>query len=303
MSDVKDIQKTNSLSVFLDAHSIRTSPFSKNTSGERAYARAERIVAALFLLTNHFNQSEQLRTSLRKNGMGLLSSILSLRAGIRSSGADLVESALALIRELISLVRMSTIAGYISTQNAGEVIQALDDLGLLLVASQRSNLSETVILTRDDLTPRAAEFEVSSARARPHVERKPSTFPTPQGMTPGGSEKSTRILRQEHGTLKVLGKGQNSETGKDGEKNIKSENTDTQRTNADVPSTPRYSNSRSQEVLEILRVSGKLGIKDIYSNMPGCSEKMIQRELARMVSQGQVKKVGAKRWSTYELVR
>ena len=226
-------------------------------------------MAALFLLTNHFSSSEQLRTSFRKNRTELLSSILSLRTGIRSSGADLVESALALIRELISLVRMSAIAGYISIQNAGEVIQALDDLGSLLVVSQRSDLSETVVLAREDLMPRAVEPDTFVLKTRSQVERK----------------------------------GQEPSDLKDTEKDTKNSDMDTQRTSYSTSSYSRHSHGRSQEVLEILRIRGKLGIKDIYSNMPGYSEKMIQRELARLVRNGLVQKQGEKRWSIYEIVR
>jgi hypothetical protein len=60
--------------------------------------------------------------------------------------------------------------------------------------------------------------------------------------------------------------------------------------------------TRSQAILEILRTQGELGIRDIASNLPEYSEKMIQRELAELVSQGRVKKAGLKRWSRYTYI-
>lgn len=269
MSDITDTKKTSALSSFLDVHGIKTSPFAKNTSGERAYGRAERIVAALFLLTNHFSHLEQIRASLREKGVALLTAILSLRAGLRSSGADLVESAQALIRELISLMRMSAIAGYISLQNAGEVIQALDDLGSLLVVSQRSGLSETILLTHEDLVPSPGDGSAS-------IKQK-----TQKGQTtPPAAIKDVT-----------------------GQKTYVGFQTDTKSTKKQTLYRTSSTKARSQEVLEILRLNGRLGIKDIYSNMPGSSEKMVQRELAHLVSKGQVKKFGEKRWSTYEIVQ
>src|SRR3989338_900392 len=275
MSDIKDTQKTNALSSFLDVQLIKTSPFLNNTSGERAYVRAERIVAAIFLLTNHFNYTDQIRESLRGKGMGLLSSILGLRSGLRSSGADLVQSVQATVRELISLMRMSAVAGYISTQNASEVIQALDDLGSLLVASQRSDLSESVVLRREDLIPKIPEINQP-------LQQK---------------ERVNAIEGQE----KIISPIQTAETKT--EILLQNKEKDLQKTENKISYRTQSTKARSQEVMEILKLNGRLGIKDIYSNMPECSEKMIQRELALLVSKGQVKKFGAKRWSLYELVK
>jgi len=60
---------------------------------------------------------------------------------------------------------------------------------------------------------------------------------------------------------------------------------------------------RAQAVLEILKSQGTIGIRDIASNFPEYSEKMIQRELARLIALGRVKKIGFKRWSKYSFVQ
>ena len=58
---------------------------------------------------------------------------------------------------------------------------------------------------------------------------------------------------------------------------------------------------RSERILEILGSGGLLGIKDIISNLPEYSEKMVQRELAALVHKGRARKIGSKRWSKYQL--
>lgn len=63
------------------------------------------------------------------------------------------------------------------------------------------------------------------------------------------------------------------------------------------------SHARSEEIVGILGTQGQLGIKDIAASLPSYSEKMIQRELKRLVELGRVRKAGAKRWSTYALVK
>jgi hypothetical protein len=54
--------------------------------------------------------------------------------------------------------------------------------------------------------------------------------------------------------------------------------------------------------MEILRVGGALGIKDIAANLPEYREKMIQRELLDLAAKGRIRKIGLKRWSKYSLV-
>lgn len=58
--------------------------------------------------------------------------------------------------------------------------------------------------------------------------------------------------------------------------------------------------ARSEQIMDILKHGGVLGIKDITANLPQYSEKMVQRELAILVSSGRVQKTGEKRWSRYK---
>ena len=69
------------------------------------------------------------------------------------------------------------------------------------------------------------------------------------------------------------------------------------------PLQARGSLQRSDRIMDMLKVGGMLGIKDISTNLPQYSEKMIQRELAELVTSGRVRKLGAKRWSRYEIVQ
>lgn len=148
--NVKDV--SNALSI-LEDHRVQTNPFGGNVSGENSYRRAERLASALHLVTNHIADHEPLRASIRSLGVRLLERMLELRSGFRVSTSERGQSVLAEIREGISLVRLLAIAGYISTQNAQALVEALDDLGSLIVVSQRSNLAEQVIFSRAELTP------------------------------------------------------------------------------------------------------------------------------------------------------
>jgi len=175
-----------------------------------------------------------------------MSVILELRAGFRAPASDRGQAALADIRMLISHIRLLAVSGYISVQNAGAIAEALDDLGSLLTAAQRSSLSEQVTISRDDLMPPA--HEPTRQERQQAVQKR--TYRTP---------------------LKA------------------------------VRSMPESSGARANQILDILKLGGALGIKDIAANLPQYSEKMIQRELANLVVTRSVEKAGEKRWSKYRI--
>ena len=259
MDDTKDIQKTAALSVFLDGQT-KTNPFGLNRAAERAYRRAERICAAVYLLTSHIPDTENIRGEIRVSGTGLLSDALALRDDMRSLQSKKVLNLQLRVRHMISLVRVLSAAGFVSEANANTMTEALDELGNFTSVAQRSTLSESVSISREDL------MDIGS---------------TQQSQSPRRVVKDTRSA---------------SDTIKDTERISD---------NAKVSNTKSNSNgtsgSRVQNILEILRVGGSLGIRDIASNLPEYSEKMIQRELLSMVARGQIRKIGLKRWSKYSL--
>jgi len=152
----------------LDNTIIRTNPFGANISGENSYKRAERICAAVHLITNHVPETEPLRTRTRTSGLELLECLLELRSGFRAPGSEKGQTTIALIRKLMSEVRLLAVAGYISVQNASAVAEALDELGSLIIVSQRSVLAEQISIAREDLIPRTPV-----RNDRPRVERGP----------------------------------------------------------------------------------------------------------------------------------
>ena len=59
---------------------------------------------------------------------------------------------------------------------------------------------------------------------------------------------------------------------------------------------------RSQKMVNLIKQKGDVSIKDISYAFTDCSEKTIQRELNNLVTKGQLKKSGSKRWSRYSAV-
>jgi phage-related tail protein len=146
----KDNSKGEGIVKFVEGFGARTNPFGDNRVGERAYRRAERISAALFLLTSHVSDTEPLRLKVRATAVGILDDVLALRAEMRSLNSERIVQLKSSVRELISLTRILAVAGYVSTQNAAVVAEALDELSSFLAASQRSPLSESASFNRED---------------------------------------------------------------------------------------------------------------------------------------------------------
>lgn len=248
------------MSRFLDQHAVRTSPFGENRAADRAYRRAERMSAALHVLTAHIAPDEPVRGRIRVAAADLLASVMALKGAMRSAQSEHVREALSDIRYAISLTRLATVSGFISIQNATTMIEALDELGGFVSAAQRSALSEHVSISREDMV------DVGMSAPRPAARRT---------IKPLSDRAAIKDMHQES-------------DGKDAS-HVRSDSV-------------RDLSVRVQNILDILRSGGSLGIRDISANLPEYSEKMIQRELLELVAAGKVKKTGLKRWSKYALV-
>ncbi len=227
---------------------IRTNPFGDNAIGLKAYQRAERIVGAVYLLTNHIAETEPVRARAREVATSLLTSILELRDELRNTTSIKFRSAQAIVRELISLLQVANVGGLVSINNTKVVIEVIDELGVFLQSAQRTVYAESIALVKDDLTDT-------------------------------DNVKDTNTIKDVYKTSKDV-------------RNALSDMSDSSQTS-----------SRTSRIVALLNTKQDAGIRDISSHLPEYSEKMIQRELAHLVSLGQVKKNGSKRWSTYSLVR
>jgi hypothetical protein len=149
MDAQRDIQKSDAISRFFDKPLMRGG-LSLNQSFERLYRRTERVVAGLFLATNHISATDPLRDVIRETGLGLLDDAIALRDEMRTLESGNISAFKASARYAVSLLRMLTVSGALSMQNSSVLIEAIDDLGNFLVLAQNTPLSETVSFTRQD---------------------------------------------------------------------------------------------------------------------------------------------------------
>ena len=264
MESKKDIQKTENISHFVDKQTIKTHPFGDNKMGEKAYRRAERLVAAIHLLTNHVESSEPIRRIARERASTILGDILDIRDEMRTVGSQKIFSIEASIRHLMSLVRILAVSGFVSFENADILTDALDELGSFIESSRRSVLSENIRLSRDDLLD-------SRDLTRDFIKDIKDNV----GLSVEYSNKDKSMTYRSPSVQRDFSTGE----GKPG----------------------AGTNRRMSAILEVLKTSSDVGIKEIAVNLPEYSEKMIQRELSDLVDSGMVRRLGIRRWSKYAL--
>jgi hypothetical protein len=202
MDPQRDMQPLQSLAGFFEKQSSVAS-LTLNQSVERLYRRAERIVAALFLATNHIQPEEALRVSIRSAGLQVLQDALALRHEIRAAQSQHASAFRASARYLVSLLRMLSISGFLSIQNTNILIEALDELGNYLRAAQQSTLSENVSFSKQDFL----DATVTSIRDIKDIHKIKDKSTVRDGIVmPDKTGKKTLDVRQQN-ILEVLQSG------------------------------------------------------------------------------------------------
>ena len=209
MDEIKDIEQSV-FSKLLDP-ALQTNPFGINRSGERAYRRAERIVAGIILLTNHILVEDDLRRLSRRIALSLLAHLLELKDEMRSLSSGRMRELKVSIRHLISLVKMMVFSGFVSFQNAEVVTAALEELNTFITVSSRSSLSESLQLSKEDFmdphSPYKGHFKDIKDRARIRDNVSIKDMSVMPGARPLQSDGATVLSQKSEGILSVLKAG------------------------------------------------------------------------------------------------
>jgi len=199
------------------------------------YKKTEKLVSALYLISNFLSDKEPIKWQLRESGIDLLSQNVSV----------------SLINKILSLLQVAHVSGMVSEMNFN-----------------------ILKFEFEALIQRLEQIEKDSLKGH--------------------------VLSEDFFTVSTQGETLNREKGFSLGTNPKGHNTV-----SDRPARPlgglSFKSNRQDIIIGLLKKGGELGIKDFTTAIKDCSEKTIQRELATLVSKGQVKKAGEKRWSRYSL--
>jgi len=250
----------------------------KDMSISISYTKTNKLITALYMVTDIIDKEEPLRIKLRTLGIEIISDIHSTTA-----------SACGKISEIMSFLDIASTIKIISEMNCNILRKEFLELN----QSIKESIDKVEILNKQiNLSEFFKESINSSELLR--VKRELSTKGQYQSMghskSINGQQARTRIGVQKGSTLMKALSGVNM--------------SDIKLSHIRVDSFNILKKQRREDIINFLRKKeGGATITDIKNGAQGvlisCSEKTIQRELVSMVKDSVLDKTGEKRWSRY----
>jgi len=273
-----NIKDSNS---FSSSNSNLSASFKDNKTFSTSYTKTNKLIAALYMVTDIIDTNEPLRAKLWTLGTEIISDIHSPQAS-----SKVAMSLSAKIVEVVSFLDIANLIGMISEMNHSILQKEFVELMNSVKESQSTDFYAGYSTLADFLE-----------ESRTTDSRFTVTAPIKDNIAYKGHH-TTRIgVQKGHDLLKALSDripsmSFNKDIRTNG--NSTKEKIDTLKT------------ERRAEILSIIKDSGgTLTITDIKTRARGPllsqSEKTLQRELFAMVQDGVLNKAGEKRWSRYSL--
>ncbi len=265
MNNQKDTQKTN-LNSYGQSNALDVKPFANKGIYEFANKKTEKLITALYMVTDCMDTDDALKSKLRQLGVELLSDMYNL-SGLSPMDKHVhISASLSRVHEIISFVEIANTIGFISDMN-------------------------THILKK--------EFTLLVGELESHQEKdRHFTFTLDENMF--NFPQVGPIGNQQDGIKDNNTKGTPLNT-------MSFMNTKTQSSVGQLSNSNHHvlssgdKQERTSRILALVK-DKEVSIKDISKSFTDCSEKTIQRELNALVSKGQIKKIGEKRWSRYMII-
>lgn len=262
--------------------------FNRNAHFAYIYKKTEKLVTAVYMITNFIKDNEPLKWKVRENALELMALNIAFNTVSLSERRDLIREYQAYSLEIVSLAGIAHHSGLISEMNYLILSREFSSLVATIEKDENKKANEETVI----LDP--GFFEVSPAQpdspgaypgiSRTNLPQKDVLYP-PYPTAP----------QKEHTTLPAF-VTEASRTAKPEYLPLK-----------DIaPKTSKSADSkegRQAVIIKLLSKKGGLNVNDFSDSIKGVSAKTIQRELLAMVASGVLKKEGERRWSTYSLAR
>ena len=254
-----------------------TGLFASNLSFVYAYKKTERLITAVYMVTDILSDFDPLKNNVRESSLGLLSAILLLKDEPTSQRAfkEIYESVI----RTVSMLDIAFSTGKISEMNSSVLKR---EFHALLNHIQSSFEGSDNAIEGGSL--KNSFFDVEMPKEKSSGEdgafRQPSSedrFRTSQDPSFSSSSFSSGGAGPKDGTRKHFGR------------------------------PPGYvgnvaKNERRAAIFNLLREKKEITVRDLANVVTDCSEKTLQRELLQLVDEGILHKEGERRWSRYSLV-
>lgn len=256
--------------------------FQNDTQVAFIFKKTERLASAMYLLTGFLSDNEPIRGKMRDAAARLLSYSINLSNQGHRNRADAMNNFTAASFEIISLLEIANISGIFSPMNCAIIKFEIENIIELVELKERS-LNAKFLLSKNFFE---TSGDYSDARGR-------------LGYTAGNSDQKD-IRRTNDSTLN---KESVSEANSHKGHLLIKDNNKEERNNMSFNKghIVRDKNKRYETIINLLKKTKEISVKDVSNIVSDCSEKTIQRELLSLVDKGVLKKEGERRWSKYSL--
>jgi hypothetical protein len=231
------------------------------------HKKTEKLVAAIYVVSNFIKDNEPLKWSIREKSLELLELATLLNFVSLDERKALLRNHQSVASEIISISGVARTSGLFSEMNHDIIKREFE--ALLRTIDESEKKQESSVFPPDffetkSLLERSANSNVSYDQRADGMSfinhrkiQKDKNIST-------NSNQARKTIRQEISN----------------QENIKDKN-------------------RKTIIIDMLKKKGGLGIKDFVGIVPGVSAKTIQRELLSLVAEGHIRKEGDRRWSRY----
>jgi len=282
--------------------------------------KSERILAALYLVSDLLSDSEPLKWTLRERGAEIHSLSFLMNTGDPTQKNVALQNLFLAITETVSYLRVGLLSGLISQMN----FDLLDQELLLLVdtlneRAQEDRRAHGYVLSQTFFDTTGVAEQILSKYIKNN-----------NGQGLGSSSYMNNPLSIKKDTIgQNLNRAGQSINTKNEDKNSVLQSKNSEQPKSLVDSKSGFSSvdkavqgneikgqnigqngvspvevkkdNRRVKILELVSKKSGLTIKDFSEVIKDCSEKTIQRELVELVDQGVLVRFGERRWSTYSL--
>lgn len=233
-------------------------------------AKTQKIVTALYLVSDLIDEQDPLRKEIRNTSVSLSSCVSLIAIESPSQAKKTITEAQNYVDRLLNILKVCVSVGFVSDMNFKVI-------------------SEYLTFVRDDLTKKYGLINSQSLIASSFHNKAIHEFILPDFVA-----KETPIQNQP-----VVSKGLQEQSIKD---NSLKTYIQKEKTVTDTAKSQEQNSQRVDKILEVIKTKENVSIGDVAKEFPELSEKTIQRMLVRLVDSGQLSKTGEKRWSRYSLI-
>lgn len=244
------------------------------------YLKAQRLLIALYLITNHIKDIEPIKIEVRKSAVIITDIVSKLNRTSEVDRTELIgvlgESVFTTISLLETLMRV----GLVSADNGAVIKRELVFLvrfaeGHIFGNENQGFVNQDVF----NIPPVRDRFEVKRSAGESFRKNSNKKVVGDQTSFEGGSFDAGHKKSEEGQGGKTL-ENEGFSIGHIGQS---------------------LSEDRISSIVNLLKVRSGLSVKDFSEVIPGVSEKTIQRELAILADKGIVIRAGERRWTRYSL--